>query len=496
MALIHLNQDELDSAKAKMERFSSIPSEFYTKNNYSDILYLDGMIKFRTEDIQGAKESFQKGLQDAKQKSFIVGITTNSIGLSKVYNKMEMQDSSLYYGRQAMQVLRRIREVQMFRMDLSTAYENLYEHFSNFNQPDSAYKYLELAFTEKKKLTDQKTQNLALFQDVLLEREKKLSTIETEKLELQNRYRTYFFITILSVLLVLAIILIVSYRQKNKANKLLGKQKEEIESTLEQLKSTQAQLIHSEKMASLGELTAGIAHEIQNPLNFVNNFSELSEELIDEMDEEIEKGDLEEVKAISMDLKENLKKVNLHGKRAESIVKGMLQHSRKSNGKKELSDINKLLDESLRLSFHGLRAKNKDFHVDYEINMAKDLPKANVAPQDFERVLLNLINNAFYAAQEKGKSSDEDYKPKIWVNSTKTTSGVEIAIKDNGGGIPDSIKEKIFQPFFTTKPTGEGTGLGLSLSYDIITKGHGGKLKMESKEGKGSTFSIFLPTSE
>lgn len=495
MAMIHLTNEDLDSAKSKMERFSSIPSEFYTENNYSDILYLEGMIKFRTEDLAGARESFQKGIEDAKKESFIVGLTTNSMGLSKIYTALDMPDSSLFYGNQALRYLSRIREIQMFRMDISTAYENLFEHYSHFNQPDSAAKYLELAFYEKKRFNEQNIKNLAAFQEVLLEREKKLSTLETEKLELENRYQTYFFITILGILLMLGGFLIYSYRQKNKDNKLLAKQKEEIQSTLEQLKSTQAQLIQSEKMASLGELTAGIAHEIQNPLNFVNNFSELSSELIDEMNEEIESGDMEEVKAISQDLKENLQKIHNHGKRAGSIIRGMLEHSRKSDGHKELTDINKLVDESLRLSYHGLRAKDKEFNASYKLNMDPDLPQANVITQDLSRVLLNLINNAFYATTLKSKNENGDYQPEVIVSTKKTSTGIQISVKDNGSGIPDSIKEKIFQPFFTTKPTGEGTGLGLSISYDIITKGHGGELKVESQEGKGTEFLITLKKS-
>ncbi|SHO61652.1 sensor histidine kinase [Algoriphagus zhangzhouensis] len=493
MAMIHLSNGEIDSAKNKMERFSSIPAEFYTDKNSSDILFLEGMIKIRTEDAEGAKESFEKGLQVAKKESYIVGLTTNSIGLSKAYTALDAKDSSLYYGLQTLRYLRRIREIQLFRMDISTAYENLFEHFSHFNQPDSAYKYLELAFYEKRKFTEQNIKNLAAFQEVLLEREKKLSTIETEKLELQNQYRTNFLLTILAVLMLLGGILIYSYRQKNKDNKLLAMQKEEIQSTLEQLKSTQAQLIQSEKMASLGELTAGIAHEIQNPLNFVNNFSELSSELIDEMNEEIESGDMEEVKAISQDLKENLKKINNHGKRAGSIIRGMLEHSRKSDGHKELTDINKLVDESLRLSFHGLRAKDKDFNAGYKLNLDPDLPQLNVISQDLSRVLLNLINNAFYATTQKSKNENGDYQPEVIVTTKKVTSGVQISVKDNGSGIPDSIKEKIFQPFFTTKPTGEGTGLGLSLSYDIITKGHGGEIKVLSQEGQWTEFLILIP---
>jgi signal transduction histidine kinase len=268
------------------------------------------------------------------------------------------------------------------------------------------------------------------------------------------------------------------------------------EETLTELQATQAQLIQAEKMASLGELTAGIAHEIQNPLNFVNNFSEVSSELISEMVEEVDKGNYEEVKAIAGDVKQNLDKINHHGKRAGDIVKGMLQHSRTSTGQKEPTDINALADEYLRLAYHGLRAKDKSFNADFKSELDPDLPIMMVVPQDIGRVLLNLINNAFYAVDEKKKKQQpEGYKPIVTVSTKIVTKvwgkGLEISVKDNGNGIPQKILDKIFQPFFTTKPTGQGTGLGLSLSYDIV-KAHGGELKVETKEGEGSEFIIHL----
>jgi signal transduction histidine kinase len=280
--------------------------------------------------------------------------------------------------------------------------------------------------------------------------------------------------------------------------------------SLNNLKSTQAQLIQSEKMASLGELTAGIAHEIQNPLNFVNNFAEVSGELVDEMNEELEKGDVEEAKAIGKDLKENLSKINHHGRRADAIVKGMLEHSRTNEREKTLSDLNTLTDEFVRLSYHGLRARDKFFNADFRLELEPDLPKVNIVSSDMGRVILNLVNNAFYAVNEKAKSTPqlsrnigtgseggEGFKPVVIVQSMTIKSpsgnlGVEISVKDNGSGIPEHIKEKIFQPFFTTKPTGSGTGLGLSLSYDIV-KANGGELKVESVEGEGTEFMILLP---
>ena len=272
--------------------------------------------------------------------------------------------------------------------------------------------------------------------------------------------------------------------------------------SLEDLKSTQSQLIQSEKMASLGELTAGIAHEIQNPLNFVNNFSEVSTELVDEMNEELEKGNLDDAREIASDLKQNLLKINHHGKRAGDIVKGMLQHSRTSSGQKEPTDINALAEEYLRLAYHGLRAKDKSFNADFKTDFDPDLLKIKVIPQDIGRVLLNLINNAFYAVSERNLTGfhklsglEEAYKPTVTVSTKNLSDRIEISVKDNGSGIPEDIKNKIFQPFFTTKPTGLGTGLGLSLSYDII-KTHGGELTVETHVGEGTTFTIHLPNSK
>ncbi len=273
----------------------------------------------------------------------------------------------------------------------------------------------------------------------------------------------------------------------------LQKQKDELQETLKELKATQNQLIQSEKMASLGELTAGIAHEIQNPLNFVNNFSEVSAELLDEMEEELAKGDTEEAKAIAADIKQNLAKIMHHGKRADGIVKGMLQHSRASSNVKEPTDINKLADEYLRLAYHGLRAKDKSFNAELVTHFAENLPMANMVPQDIGRVMLNLFNNAFYAVQKKQAASGADFKPTLELTTALKGKSIEIIVKDNGTGIPADIKDKILQPFFTTKPTGEGTGLGLSLSYDILVKAHDGKIDVKSKEGEFTEFRISIP---
>jgi len=272
----------------------------------------------------------------------------------------------------------------------------------------------------------------------------------------------------------------------------LQTEKKRAEDALTELRATQNQLIQSEKMASLGELTAGIAHEIQNPLNFVNNFSEVSNELIDEMNAEIEKGDMEEARAIANDIKQNLEKINHHGKRADAIVKGMLQHSRSSTATKEPTDINKLADEYLRLAYHGLRAKDKTFNATMKTDYDEGLGKVNVIPQDIGRVILNLVTNAFYTVTERKKQNPKDYEPTVSVSTKKSGDKVEVKVKDNGNGIPQKVLDKIFQPFFTTKPTGQGTGLGLSLSYDIV-KAHGGEIKVATKENEGTEFTIQLP---
>jgi len=273
----------------------------------------------------------------------------------------------------------------------------------------------------------------------------------------------------------------------------LKEEKKRAEDALTDLQAAQKQLIQAEKMASLGELTAGIAHEIQNPLNFVNNFSDVSNELLEEMKAELEKGNAVEAKAIAVDVKENLEKILHHGKRADAIVKGMLQHSRNSSGQKELTDINVLAEEYLRLAYHGLRAKDKFFNAKFETNLDPSISKINIVPQEIGRVILNLINNSFYAVSERKKNTGNGYEPYVSVTTKKINNRVEIKVKDNGNGIPQKVLDKIFQPFFTTKPTGQGTGLGLSLSYDIITKGHDGEIKVETKEGEGSEFIISLP---
>ncbi len=348
-----------------------------------------------------------------------------------------------------------------------------------------AYHYLERGKILSDSLNDVYNAKLLQFQRLGFDEKLQLKELEKEREITKSRMRIYGLLLGLGIFVLVALLLYRNNLVKQKTNIVLN-------ATLDNLKSTQSQLIQSEKMASLGELTAGIAHEIQNPLNFVNNFSEVNKELAEELEGEVDKGNTLEVKALARDIKENQEKILHHGKRADAIVKGMLQHSRSSSGVKEPTDINALADEYLRLAYHGLRAKDKSFNATMKTDFDESIGSINVVSQDMGRVILNLITNAFYVVNEKAKIQDSSYEPQVIVSTKRLDSKIEVRVKDNGNGIPDSIKEKIFQPFFTTKPTGQGTGLGLSLSYDIV-KAHGGELKVETKEGEGSIFSIHLP---
>ena len=421
------------------------------------------------------KKSFANSLGSESGKSF------RGVEIANLYMVKGQMDSSRYYAHAALQTAidnKLYEDVVRANLFLTGFYENV--------DPLKALQYSKMAFAYADSLSNMLS--MSSFEDFKdYDEQQRLFELESAEKEYQSRIRTNTLLGSTFTLAIIAFFLIRNNRQKHKA-------KLKVESAYDQLKSTQTQLVQSEKMASLGELTAGIAHEIQNPLNFVNNFSEVSEELVAELKGELEKGDLEEAKAISEDVKENLKKINHHGQRASGIVKGMLQHSRTSTGDKELTDINALADEYLRLAYHGLRAKDKSFNADFEADLDEALPKINVIPQDIGRVILNLINNAFQAVSSEALAKEaSDYKPKVIVSTKLQGDSVEIKVSDNGPGIADGIKDKIFQPFFTTKAAGEGTGLGLSLSYDIITKGHDGELSFASEEGLGTKFIITLP---
>lgn len=379
---------------------------------------------------------------------------------------------------------------------------NSYNDISECYEKTGEYKKALVAFKKASQISDsiRSSENIrkATERNMNYEFEKKqqLALAQQEKEKEVAKTRQIALTIGLALTFILAVLAFYAFRNKQKTNVLLNKQKDQIEHTLSELKATQAQLIHSEKMASLGELTAGIAHEIQNPLNFVNNFSEVNKELIEELRGERRKAEGQRNTAfeeeILNNIEDNEQKILYHGKRADSIVKGMLQHSRASTGKKEPTDINALANEYLRLSYYGMRAKDKTFNAEIKTGLDESIGKINVVPQDIGRVLLNLFNNAFYAVGERRKVENEGYEPGVSVCTKKVNDKVEIHVKDNGTGIPQKVVDKIFHPFFTTKPTGQGTGLGLSLSYDII-KAHGGEIKVETKEGEGSHFIITLP---
>lgn len=425
------------------------------------------------------------------------------------YHKIQQNlDSMLFYSLKNLETVKGMGSVTSaagLDINIGTANEHVYVAYAARNNMDSAFKYQALALISKDSISKSQLNNLSDFQQLTFEEQTRLQNIEKEKINSQNRFRIYILMTGLGMVMLVAFLLFRNNQYRKKANLVLNEQKNELQTTLSALKSTQAQLIQSEKMASLGELTAGIAHEIQNPLNFVTNFSEVSNELVDEMLAELENGEVPEAKAIADDIKRNLEKINHHGKRADAIVKGMLQHSRSSNGKKEPTDINALCDEYLRLGYHGIRAKDKSFNAAISTDFDTDIEKISIISQDIGRVILNMLTNAFYAVNEKKAKSEAGYGPAVSIatrsipypsgaalKSIVKTAGVEIRISDNGPGIPQGIRDKIFQPFFTTKPTGQGTGLGLSLSYEIV-KAHGGQLKVETKENEGTVFIITLP---
>ena len=400
------------------------------------------------------------------------------IGLAKLQEKYNKIDSSIYYATKGFEISQNAsfkKWVYETGLILSRVYEQ--------KDTKEALRYHKLAMAARDSMFN--LQNIthslnARFTEQLLEQQR-----ETKKLASESRTRTYVLLTALGFVVLLAVILFRNNLHKQKA-------KEKIEEAYGELKAAQQQLIQSEKMASLGELTAGIAHEIQNPLNFVNNFSEVNQELLQEMQDEINKGNFKEVEAIARVIVENEAKVNHHGKRAEGIVKGMLQHSRKSNGLKESTDINALADEYLRLAYHGLRAKDKSFNVATKTDFDQSIGNIEIIPQDIGRAFLNLITNAFYAVDEKRKQQKGNFQPTVSVSTKKRQDKIFITVTDNGNGIPGKVLDKIFQPFFTTKPTGQGTGLGLSLSYDIV-KSHGGEITVDTNENEGTRFTIQLP---
>jgi signal transduction histidine kinase len=485
LGLLYMNLNRPDSALYYTRSAYEIRRKMKNKNFLPLFLAQLGDVYQKSGNSNLALQYYRAALEEASQRNNLDAAGEAYIGIAGLFKKDNINDSCYYYAKKGFVMAQQVNNAAL----ILKAGNFLKVFFKDKNLVDSAFKYQEIMISKRDSV-----EKIRKVQDISLAEQKRIQEIEAQKKDFQTKIKLYTLIISLAVFLFVAIFLYRNNRQKQKVNVLLQHQKEQIQHTFQELKSTQAQLIHQEKMASLGELTAGIAHEIQNPLNFVNNFSEVNRELIAEMKEEIKKGNIDEIKLLANDLDENEEKILLHGKRADSIVKGMLQHSRASTGQKELTDINKLADEYLRLSYHGMRAKDKSFNAEFKTDFDETIGKIYAVPQDIGRVLLNLFNNAFYAVSKPPNplKGSNDYEPTVSISTKRLDGKILISVKDNGPGIPQNIVDKIFQPFFTTKPTGQGTGLGLSLAYDII-KAHGGEIKVETKDGGGSEFVIELP---
>jgi signal transduction histidine kinase len=414
------------------------------------------------------------------------------IVLANTLEKKQLHKEALEKALVAAKIADEMGQKELIR-DSNEILSEIYQNLGDWENSLSTYKLFKENSDEINNLESEKAA-INLKSDFIFSKKE----LEYQKKVLQQRWLLFSAFAAFLTLCVIIWLVNRNRRRARKSNGLLRAQNEAIinqkvvlEETLEQLKNTQKQLIQSEKMASLGELTAGIAHEIQNPLNFVNNFSEVSKELLAELKEELKNKNWEEVNAIIGDVDGNLKIINDHGNRASNIVIGMLQHSRNSSGKSEITDINELTKSSSKLSYQGHLASNKTFNAIFNIKLGENIPSISVISQDIGRVILNLTNNAFQAVEEKLLKNIITYRPEISVSTEKIANQILINVKDNGMGVPDDIKEKIFHPFFTTKPSGKGTGLGLSLAYDIA-KAHNGDLKVISKLGEGSEFILSL----
>jgi len=471
-------KNELDSAMIYVQK-SIDQNELFNGATWYFPIYLLATIHQMKDNYASSLGYYRTAKVLAIMNRHLIDTIQIYSGMSTLFKKAGQPDSTLHYAQIVAGSWNPASEIK----NLLEAVSNLADIYKTRNK-DSAIKYIELSHVLKDSMlstkNDREIQNIGF--NAQLRQEKQ----SAEQAKYKSRTQLYATIAGLLALLLITTILWKNYKQQQKA-------KLKIEHAYGELKATQAQLVQSEKMASLGELTAGIAHEIQNPLNFVNNFSDVNAELLDELRSELAVGNTQSAVEIANNIKQNEEKINHHGKRADTIVKGMLQHSRTSGGQKELTDINALCGEYLRLAYHGLRAKDKSFNVTLETNFDSSIGSINVVPQDIGRVLLNLYNNAFYAVIQKKKGPGENYNPIVSVSTKKVNGKIEICVKDNGTGIPQKVVDKIFQPFFTTKPAGQGTGLGLSLAYDIV-KAHGGEIKVATREGEGSEFIIILPT--
>jgi two-component system, NtrC family, sensor kinase len=477
MGLIFLEEKRLDSALRYAQKGVDLDAAEHAGISNGLNLAILGNVRQALGNYALSEKYYREGINGSQSVRYILARLYNN--LASLFLERNMSDSCLHYALSSLQLCQKYNYTN-YGLDASLIVVKMYEAQGN---TDSAYKYFRAAMVAKDSLFSQQKTLQVLMLDFDENNREQLMLAASEKL--RNQIRIYTLVGALVVFLVIAFILF-------RNNRLQKRAKLQIEKAYGDLKSTQAQLIQSEKMASLGELTAGIAHEIQNPLNFVNNFSEVNNELLLEMKDELSKGNPGNANSIADNIISNEQKILAHGKRADAIVKGMLQHSRDAKGQKEPADINALAEEYLRLSYQGFRARDKSFNAALQTHFNQSIGTINIIPQDIARVLLNLYNNAFYAVSEKKKQDADGYDPTVSVSTKKMNDKVEIRVKDNGKGIPSKVVDKIFQPFFTTKPSGQGTGLGLSLSYDII-KAHGGEIKVETREGEESEFIIQLP---
>ncbi len=493
----YLRKNQLDSALIYLQQAQDIILNVKNSPIFTFILSRLAATHLKLKNYDTAFAYVTKAIDIGKKSNNVRMQCYGNKILTQYFKSLNKIDSAIYCAKQGFDLAQKYN-YKWDLLDLSTLLADLYEQ----KDIKRAYYYAKIA----KSLNDSiyGVDRVNALQKKIIQEQEIVRENEAKNLAAQNKLKQNGLLLILGIMAFAGYFLYRNIRQKQKAN-------QDLEKTLSALKSTQNQLIQKEKLASLGELTAGIAHEIQNPLNFVNNFSELSVDIAKDLNDEIHKTDIDKgyVEELLTDLTSNQDKINHHGKRASSILKGMLEHSRASTGVRELTDINKLADEYLRLSYHGLRAKDNSFNADFTTDFDENLPKIEVIPQDIGRVLLNLINNAFYAVNEKNKQNisnpdrsgtEGGYSPTVTVSTQTLDNQIIIKVKDNGTGMSESVRAKVFQPFFTTKPTGQGTGLGLSLAYDIVTKGHGGILEVESTiadpdnggEGVGSEFSITL----
>jgi two-component system NtrC family sensor kinase len=482
LAEINLQSNQLDSAEYRLEllenKYRSIPLWIIINSR------LRGELAKKRKEPRQAVVFLQKSMTEAIASNLIREASTACNSIALIFKNLNQPDSAIYYAKLGLE----FGEILSYTNRILTASSLLAELYAEKN-PKEAVRYYQMALAAKDSLYGvQKFQRL---QSATMEEQERQTEIEAAAIAYRNKLRQQGLVGGVALFLIVAVVLFKNNRQKQKTN-------QKLETTLFNLKSTQAQLIQSEKMASLGELTAGIAHEIQNPLNFVNNFSELSAELVEEIQEARDKNqdkiDIKSENEILGDIRQNLEKITHHGKRADAIVKGMLEHSKRGSGQKEPANLNTLAEEFARLAFNSFLAKNKDFKGEYKLDLDPNLPLLEVVPQEIGKVLLNILNNAFYACAERQRGTYAEQSRSAIVTLTTKNPGnkIQISISDNGPGIPDAIKDKIFQPFFTTKPTGQGTGLGLSLSYDIV-KAHGGSLSVRS-DPNGSIFTITIPT--